>query len=123
MLKLEDHSDHKNWETLEADGYGNRYKLRSEYVIKHVESNRNSLRAMVTELYHTQKELHEPAAASTPRRCTSTGVRVLEYGGKNTLIYNLDVSLISDFLDSLTTESMIVISLGLAETGGRLPIW
>ena len=56
MLKLEDHSNHKNWETLEADGYGHRYELRSEYVTKHIESNRNSLRVMVTELYHTQKE-------------------------------------------------------------------
>ena len=70
MLKLEDHSDHKNWETLEANGNGNGYELRSE----HVESNRNEpagisdlllslvsgmeekLRAMVTELYHAQKE-------------------------------------------------------------------
>ena len=59
MLKLENHSDHKTWETPEANGngsYGNGYELRSEYVTKHVESNRNSLRVMVTELYHTQKE-------------------------------------------------------------------
>ena len=35
-------------------------------------------------------------------------------GSKNTLIYNLDVSLISDFIDSLMT-------VGTAETGG--PIW
>ena len=41
---------------------------------------------------------------------------MLEYGGKDTLIYNLDVSLISDFLDSLTPENMIVASLGLADT-------
>ena len=41
MLKLEDHSDHKNWETLKANGCGNGYELRSEYVIEHVESNRN----------------------------------------------------------------------------------
>ena len=33
MLKLEDHSDHKNWETPEANGYANGYELRSEYVI------------------------------------------------------------------------------------------
>ena len=51
-LKLEDHSNHKNWETPEADGYGNGYEIRSEYVIKYIEANRN----MVTELYHTQKE-------------------------------------------------------------------
>ena len=37
MLKLDDHSDPKNWETLEANGYANGYELRS----KHVESNRN----------------------------------------------------------------------------------
>ena len=37
MLKLEDHSDPKNWETPEADGYGNGYELRSEYVIKHID--------------------------------------------------------------------------------------
>ena len=41
---------------------------------------------------------------------------VLEYGGKDTPTYNLDVSLISDFLDSLTPENMIVASLGLADT-------
>ena len=48
---------------------------------------------------------------------------VLEFGSKNTKIYNLDVSLISDFLDLLMTESMIVAALGTAETGGRRPIW
>ena len=42
---------------------------------------------------------------------------------KNTLIYNLDVSLISDFIDSLMTESMIVAALGTVETGERRPIW
>ena len=47
----------------------------------------------------------------------------LPNGSKNTLIYNLDVSLISDFLDSLMTESMIVAAFGTAETGGRRPIW
>ena len=67
---------------------------------------------MVTELYHTQKGVHEPPYCST-----------MLVGGKNTLIYNLDVSLISDFLDSLMTESMIVAALGTAETGGRRPIW
>ena len=82
------------------------YKLRSEYVIKYVESNRNSLRVMVTELYHTQKGVHEPPYYST-----------MLVGGKNTLMNNLDVSLISDFLDSLMTESMIVAALGTAETG------
>ena len=77
MLKLENHADHKNWETPEANGNGsngNGYELRSEYVIEHVEANRNEpagisdlllslvsgmeekLRAMVTELYHAQKE-------------------------------------------------------------------
>ena len=111
-LKLEDHYDHKNWETPEADGYGNRYELRSEFVTKYVESNRNSLRVMVTELYHTQKRVHEPPYFST-----------MLVGGKNTPIYNLDVSLISDFLDSLMTESMIVAALCTAETGGRRPIW
>ena len=29
MLKLEDHSDHKNWETLEANGYGNGFTVRA----------------------------------------------------------------------------------------------
>ena len=122
MLKLEDHSDHKNWETLEANGCGNGCELRSE----HVESNRNEpagisdlllslvsgmeekLRAMVTELYHAQKEF-----MSQPLQYIFW---VLEYGGKDTLIYNLDVSLISDFFDSLTPENMIVASLGLADT-------
>ena len=77
-LTLEDHSNHKNWETPEADGYGNRYELRSEYVTKHIESNRNSLRAMVTELYHTQKEFIEPAAAvyQEDARILSTGTGV-----------------------------------------------
>ena len=41
---------------------------------------------------------------------------MLKYGGRDTLIYNLDVSLISDFLDLLTPENMIVASLGLADT-------
>ena len=48
MLKLEDHSDPKNWETPEANGNGSNgdgYELRSE----HVESNRNSLRVMLIE--------------------------------------------------------------------------
>ena len=27
MLKLEDHSNHKNWETLEANGYGNGVRI------------------------------------------------------------------------------------------------
>ena len=69
MLKLEDPSDHKNWETLEANGHANGYELRSE----HVESNRNEpagisdlplslvsgmeekLRAMVAELHHVKR--------------------------------------------------------------------
>ena len=67
---------------------------------------------MVTELYHTQKGAHESPYYST-----------MVVGGKNTLIYNLDVSLISDFLDLLMTESMIVAAFGRAETGGRRPIW
>ena len=122
MLKLEDHSDHKNWETLEANGNGNGFELRSE----HVESNRNEpagtsdlplslvsgmeekLRAMVAELYHAQKEF-----MSQPLQYIFW---VLEYGGKDPLIYNLDVSLISDFLDSLTPEHINVASLALADT-------
>ena len=71
----------------------------------------------------TPKKSSWASRCSTPRRCTITGVRVLEYGSKNTLIYNLDVPLIYDFLDSLMTESMIVAALGTAETGGRRPIW
>ena len=67
---------------------------------------------IVTERYHTQKGVHEPLYYST-----------MVVDGKNTLIYNLDVSLISDFLDLLMTESMIVAALGTAETGGRRPIW
>ena len=126
MLKLEDHSNHKNWETLEANGYGNGYELRSEYVIKHVESNRNEpagisdlllslvsgmeekLRAMVTEPQPRPEGVHEPAAAVHPE--------VLKYGGRDTLIYNLDVSLVSDFLTSLTPDNMNVAPLGLAVT-------
>ena len=122
MLKLEDHSDHKNWETLEANGHGNGYELRSE----HVESNRNEpagisdlplslvsgmeemLRGMVTELYHAQKEF-----MSQPLQYIFW---VLEYAEKDSIIYNLDVSLISDFSDSLTPEIMTVASLGLADT-------
>ena len=122
MLKLEDHSDHKNWETPEANGCGNGYELRSE----HFESKRNEpagisdlllslvsgmeekLRAKVTELYHAQKGF-----MSQPLQYIFW---VLKYGGKDTLIYNLDVSLISDFLDSLTPENMIVAFLGLADT-------
>ena len=122
MLKLEDHSDHKNWETLEANGYANGYELRSE----HVESNRNEpagisdlplslvsgmqekLRAMVTELYRAQKEF-----MSQPLQPIFW---VLEYGGKDSLICNVDVSLISDVLDSLTPENMTVASLALADT-------
>ena len=71
----------------------------------------------------TPKKSSWAGRCSTPRTRTSIGVRVLEYGSKNALIYNLDVSLISDFLDSLMTESMIVAALGTAETGGRRPIW
>ena len=122
MLKLEDHSDPKNWETLVANGYANGNELRSE----HVESNRNEptgisdlplslvsgmeekLLAMVTELYHAQKEF-----MSQPLQYIFW---VLEYGEKDSLIYNLDVSLISDFLDSLTPENMNVTSLALADT-------
>ena len=73
------------------------------------------LRAMVTELYHAQKEF-----MSQPLQYIFW---VLKYGGKDTLIYNLDASLISDFLDLLTPENMIVAALGTAETGGRRPIW
>ena len=43
--------------------------------------------------------------------------------GKDSLIYNLDVSLMSDFLDLLMNESMIVAALGTSETGGRRPVW
>ena len=67
---------------------------------------------MVSELYHTPKGVHEPPYYST-----------MVVGGKNTLIYILDVSLISDFRDLLMTESMIVAAHGTAETGGRRPIW
>ena len=66
---------------------------------------------MVTELYHTPKGVHQPPHYST-----------MVVGGKNMLIYNLDVSLISDFIDLLMTESMIVAALGTAETGGRRSI-
>ena len=72
MLKLEDPSDHNNWEPPEANvnGYANGYEIRSE----NVESTRNEpagisdlplsllsgmeekLRAMVAELYHAKKE-------------------------------------------------------------------
>ena len=41
---------------------------------------------------------------------------MLKYGGRDTLIYNLDVSLVSDFLTSLTPDNMNVAPLGLAVT-------
>ena len=63
---------------------------------------------MVTELYHAQKEFMSQAAAVHPE--------VLKYGGRDTLIYNLDVSLVSDFLTSLTPDNMNVAPLGLAVT-------
>ena len=57
-LQYEFHSESiTNNEKLELVrvGYGNRYELRSEYVIEYVEANRNSLRVMVTELCNTHK--------------------------------------------------------------------
>ena len=80
-------------------------KTGTNYGLSTSSSTLTITRNMVTELYHTQKGVHEPPYFST-----------MLVGSKNTLIYNLDVSLISDFIDSLMTESMIEAALGTAET-------
>ena len=95
-------------------------------MIEHAESNRNEpagisdlplslVSGMEKVASDGPKRVHEPAFAVHPE--------VLKYGGKDTLIYNLDVSLISDLFDLLTPENMIVEFLGLADTDGRRPIW
>ena len=86
MMKLEDHSDHKNWQPPVANVNGsNGYELLSEYVID-----------MLKQLFQQLQTLAEKMTCLP--------------------VDNLNVSLVSDFLTPLTPENMNVASLALADT-------